>query len=129
VSDIRQRSVRQTTDGERAAPFAWTAPPFAVVAEEAGRVRLSGELDLSTVGELLEALERLPHGAETIDLGELSFMDASGLHALERYAQRTPEGTGPLVLENVPRQIRRLFEITGADRNPDIELRTGRAHG
>lgn len=87
-----------------------------------------GELDLSTVGLLISALETLPAGANVLDLGELSFMDASGLHALEEYAGSL-NGTGPLELENVPAAVRRLFQITGADLDPDIELRSDPGRG
>jgi anti-anti-sigma factor len=105
-------------------------PQFFVLPLEQGRrLRLFGELDLSTVGDLLEALGTLPDDADVLDLAALSFMDASGLHALEQYAQETRNGAGPLVLENVPAHVRRLFEITGADANPDIELRSGSVGG
>ena len=91
-------------------------------------MHLVGELDLATVAALEAALATLPKGAEYLDLTELTFMDASGLHALERYAW-TQDGSGPLVLENVPANIRRLFELTGADRNPQITLRGGSSGG
>jgi hypothetical protein len=55
-------------------------------------------------------------------------MDASGLHALEEYAGSL-NGTGPLELENVPAAVRRLFQITGADLDPDIELRSDPGRG
>ncbi len=110
-------------------PFAPDAPPFFVLPHErAPGLRLVGELDLSTVGLLLAALDTLPQAAEVLDLAELSFMDASGLHALEEYAGARDEAT-PLVLENVSEPIRRLFQITGASLDPDIELRSGTAHG
>jgi anti-anti-sigma factor len=83
--------------------------------------RLVGELDISTVPEFLRRLDGLPEAAEVIDLADLSFMDASGLHALELYAQSL-DGGRPLVLENVPARILRLFALTGAGDNPDIEL-------
>lgn len=96
---------------------------------EHGRgLRLVGELDLATVGLLVAALETLPADADVLDLAELTFMDASGLHALERYAA-TLNGTGPLVLENAPPHVRRLFELTGASGDPAIELRSGTARG
>ena len=68
------------------------------------------------------ALETHPVGV--LDLAELSFIDASGLHALEQYAG-TRNGSGPLVLENVSPMIRRLLRITGAEHDPDLELRDG----
>jgi anti-anti-sigma factor len=93
-------------------------------------LRLVGELDIGTVSYLRRMLETLSVGADgvTLDLAGLSFMDSSGLHALEAYA-RTLNGARPLVLENVPGNIRRLFELTGMDRGSQIELRTGADHG
>jgi anti-anti-sigma factor len=93
-------------------------------------LRLVGELDVASVGKLRRMLDTLPPGAEAviIDLAELSFMDSSGLHAFEEYAG-TLNGSGPLVLENVPLNIRRVFAITGVDQNPAIELRTGDERG
>jgi anti-anti-sigma regulatory factor len=55
-------------------------------------------------------------------------MDSTGLHAFELYA-RSLDGSGPLVLENASAHIRRVFEITGIDRNPNIELRSDDDHG
>jgi anti-anti-sigma factor len=107
--------------------FAGTRAPFFVIPFDDGRgVRLVGELDLSTVGVLAAALDTLPVGV--LDLAELTFMDASGLHALEQYAG-TLNGSRPLVLANVSPQIRRLFEITGAEHDPDIELRNRAGDG
>ena len=88
------------------------------------QVRLLGELDIATVPILSETLDTLRRDEEvvTIDLAGLSFMDVSGLRALETYAA-TLNGSGPLVLKNVPWNIRRVFALTGADANPSIELR------
>jgi anti-anti-sigma factor len=103
--------------------FAAARAPFFVIPFDDGRgVRLVGELDLSTVGVLAAALDTLP--VRVLDLAELTFMDASGLHAFEQYAGAL-NGSRPLVLANVSPQIRRLFEITGAEHDPDIELRSG----
>ena len=85
-------------------------------------LRLVGELCLSSVGELVAMLGTLPDGAGVLDVGGLFFMDSSGLHAFEQYARRLE--SPPLVLRNPSPQIRRLFELTGADLNPDIELRS-----
>jgi anti-anti-sigma factor len=125
VSDIRQPDVRHR--GRQPIPL--HNPPLLVLQLEHGRgLRLVGELDLATIGLLVAELEMLPAGADVLDLTELTFMDASGLHALERYAA-TLDGTGPLVLENAPPHVHRLFDLTGASRNPAIELRRGAARG
>jgi anti-anti-sigma factor len=121
VSDIRQPPVRPPEGNLKT--YASTSTPFSVVPLEDSRgVRLIGELDLSTVPVLRAAFDALPASANVLDLAELSFMDASGLHAFEQYASSL-NGAGPLVLENAPAHVRRLFHITGAELDPDIELR------
>lgn len=93
-------------------------------------LRLVGEVDVSTVGALRAMLDGLPDdaGGVTLDLAELSFMDSTGLHTFELYA-RSLDGSGPLVLENASAHIRRVFEITGIDRNPNIAIRSDGDHG
>ena len=104
------------------------SPILEVLPLEHGRgVRLVGELCLSSVGDLVTTLGTLPEAADVLDLGDLSFMDSSGLHAFEGYARSLE--SPPLVLQNAPAQVRRLFELTGAHLNPDIELQSDGRHG
>jgi anti-anti-sigma regulatory factor len=101
---------------------------FEALPLEQGRgLRLMGELCLSTTGDLVRMLDGLPAGADILDVAELSFMDSSGLHAFEQYARRLE--SRPLVILNAPAPVRRLFELTGAHLNPDIELRNDDHHG
>jgi len=103
-------------------------PILEVLPLEDGRgLRLAGELCLSTVGDLVAVLDTLPKGAGVIEVGELSFMDSSGLHAFERYAHSVEPG--PLLLRAPTAQVRRLFELTGADLNPAIELESDGRRG
>jgi anti-anti-sigma factor len=105
---------------------AW--PIFRVLPLEDGRgLRLDGELCLSTVGDLETMLDTLPAGPVVLDVSGLSFVDSSGLHAFERYARCLD--TPPLVLLNPSAPVRRLFELTGAYLNPDIELRNDGGRG
>jgi anti-anti-sigma factor len=100
-------------------------PSFAVLPLE-GRTgfRLVGELDMGTVAKLETALGMVRDQRLVLDLTELSFIDSSGLHALVRHAQ-TLNGSGPLVLENVPPQVRRVFEIMKLDQHPALALGGG----
>jgi len=91
---------------------------------------LHGELDVTTVDDLALMLEPFAGvtGDFTLDLADLTFMDVSGLRAFEQFAGGR---AGGLVLEHVSENIRRVFAITGVDRNPAIHLRNDRAaaHG
>ena len=132
LSDIRQGPVRRPP-GDRPVTEVKLGRPSEPLLEgldlEDGRgMRLVGELDLSTADDLPALLTAVPGGARVVDVAELSFMDVSGLHAFEEYA-RTLDGSGPLVLENVSTQMRRVFEMTPGDHCPHIELRSDPERG
>jgi anti-anti-sigma factor len=73
-----------------------------------------GELDLGSAEVLGTAI--VPNGEVclTLDLSELTFIDSSGLHALERLArtERTIMLRGPAA------NVRRVFEIVGFEQDP-----------
>lgn len=81
-------------------------------------IALSGELDMATapiLNEQLAASER--DGAKTIvlDLGDLSFIDSSGLHELVRAYRRSEKNGHRLLLVGANVITRRLCEITGTE--------------
>ena len=84
-------------------------------AEGAVVVRLKGELDLATAPELqrelLGILEQ-PCSSLTLDLGELTFLDSSGLGALYRARQAAEAASVTLTLESVPRHVLRVLDVT-----------------
>jgi len=80
-------------------------------------VRLKGELDHHTADGLKQRLEdALLRGRAThvvLNLGELAFMDSSGLGViLGRYKTVTARG-GKLIVCGVGPAVRRLFELSG----------------
>ena len=80
-----------------------------------GEVVVRGEIDIAG-GPVLDAaiLEREPTAAEVvIDLGNVSFIDSSGLRSLLGAARRARARDGRVVLRNVGPEIARLLEITG----------------
>jgi anti-anti-sigma factor len=123
-SDANQRTARPPSPPRNRLKVLTASSPIfeAFPLDQERGLRLVGELCLSTVGDLVAKLDTLPDDADVLDLAGLSFMDSSGLHAFERYAHRLEPR--PLVLRNAPAQVRRLFELTGADRNSAIELRS-----
>jgi anti-sigma B factor antagonist len=80
-------------------------------------LRASGEIDVATSPELRRALHQLVdrQGSIVVDLGDVSFIDSSGLGVLvgtlKRLREHDPHGT--LVLEGLQDPVRKVFDITG----------------
>ena len=86
-------------------------------------VSADGEVDLETAPRLTDWLAKALAGGQKVvlDLGQVSFMDSSGLTAL-LVAHNEAEKTGtPLVLRSLTRQARDLFAMTGLDQVFTIE--------
>ena len=79
------------------------------------RIRLGGELDMSTVPRLEQTLhEALAHGDRrlVVDLRALDFMDSTGLALLVRWALGSQRDGYDLALVPGPDRVQRLFELT-----------------
>jgi anti-anti-sigma factor len=77
---------------------------------------LSGEVDLVTASQLEDAvLQACTEGANALalDLGALTFIDSRGLRAILETQKLCAEHKAEFVLTPGPRQIQRLFEVTG----------------
>jgi anti-sigma B factor antagonist len=89
----------------------------------AARVRLTGELDLATVDQLLDTIERVRRRGRpdvVLDLTGLRFCDASGLRAfLSMHRQLRADGGGLTVTGARP-VVRRLLSLTDLDAVLDI---------
>lgn len=72
---------------------------------------LGGELDMRGSGELLDAFRDVETGPLTIDVGQLRFIDSTGIHALLELQQ----GLDPpcLILHGLHGQVARIFEVAG----------------
>jgi anti-sigma B factor antagonist len=84
---------------------------------EQARVRVEGEVDTASVGELAAALERVVASGATdlrLDLGDVAFIDSTGLTALIT-ARTLLEGRGSITVESASSAVRRTFEIAGLD--------------
>jgi anti-sigma B factor antagonist len=77
---------------------------------------LSGELDIASAPALERTLDdfgtSLPHRL-VIDLTQVTFMDSTGLRALLLARQRTADADHELFLRPGPRQVQRVFELSG----------------
>ena len=93
--------------------FSWTARPQG---PGVTRVSLSGELDMlsaSCLGDALAAARG--NTAVILDLGQLTFMDSSGLHAILTARNRLSEAGCRLVILRGSHQVQRVFEVSGVD--------------
>jgi anti-anti-sigma factor len=89
---------------------------YEVVHEDAHVVvAMQGELDLAAAPalqrELLALVDR-PVTGLTLDLGEVTFLDSSGLGMLYRTRQAAEERGIPLRLAAVPDHVVRVLEVT-----------------
>jgi anti-sigma B factor antagonist len=74
---------------------------------------VSGEMDMSTVGDLRAVLTALPtHERVALDLAGVTFCDSSGLNALLVAHRHFTDGDGRFVLRSVPPRITRMLEMT-----------------
>ena len=87
-------------------------------------LRLAGEFDLATAPRLTEALLDFAssEGEVHLDLGEVSFLDSSGLRVILALA-RSRGDNGSLVLLAPSAAIMRILQIMGIDGHPGIEIR------
>jgi anti-anti-sigma factor len=90
-------------------------------------VRLGGELDLSTAGEVRRALfdsATASSGRVVVDLAEVEFMDSTALAILLEVRGRLREGER-LLLAAPGLEARRALELSGLDRyfsvHPTVE--------
>jgi anti-sigma B factor antagonist len=103
--------------------FSWTLTPERALV----RVRLEGELDLSTAATFHEAvLDLMESGWSTIlvDLGGLTFMDSSGLRAAFELDSEASRRGIALRLTGATEDIRRLFALTGLSRQLNVAPNT-----
>ena len=90
-----------------------------------GVIIVHGDIDVAG-GPILDAAirERESEGPVVIDLGDVYFIDSSGLRSLLGASRRAREGERTVVLRQVGSEVLRLLEITGTTEHFTIE--TGR---
>jgi anti-sigma B factor antagonist len=87
------------------------------------RLSIRGELDMTTVGALDEALIRASRSGGTveIDLAEVDFIDGSGLSVLMDAESRARRANHELRIVAASSNVRRLIDFTDtADRTPRL---------
>ena len=90
--------------------------------EADGVIVVHGDIDVAG-GPILEAaiLTREGHGAVVIDLGDVYFIDSSGLRSLLSASRRASDNGATVVLRNVGAEVLRLLQITGTTEHFSIE--------
>jgi anti-anti-sigma factor len=86
-------------------------------------IALAGEFDLAAIEKFEAAFAKLEAGAPgaiVVDLGELAFMDSSGLRSLVMADQRARKAGRRLAIVPGPPAVRRVFEITQLDSRLDL---------
>ncbi|MFA5926777.1 MAG: STAS domain-containing protein [Patescibacteria group bacterium] len=92
-------------------------PQFLVVSRGLGGwtvVSVEGEIDIYTVPELCDCLDRvLNEGCYNIviDLSRVSFMDASGISAISRYYKKASQNNGEVKLVGVSSRVKRILGL------------------
>ena len=80
--------------------------------------RIIGELNMSTVPELLEMMSSLLDGAgqeRVIDLAEVSRSDSAGLALLLDWMSQAQQKNISLSFKNLPAQMQAIIKISGLD--------------
>jgi len=88
-----------------------------------------GELDISTVRQLDGRLRELRDSGWTrivLDLGELSFLDSSGVNLLMRWSKSASAGGFSIELLPARAAVQRVFELTGVAGSLPFALRSHR---
>lgn len=88
-----------------------------VLRENTVAVRLSGEIDISSAGLLVDQFEALAGREPTsviLDATNITFMDSTGLHALVE-GKRTLHERGSQIFLVPSQQVRRVLELVFPD--------------
>lgn len=79
-------------------------------------IELAGELDLSgeaQVSEVFAGAFDSDARAIVLDLRSLEFLDSTGVHTILKAERRAAEENRSFVILRGPRQVQRIFEISG----------------
>jgi anti-sigma B factor antagonist len=93
--------------------------------EGALRLAVAGELDLYTVPQLQQALDKsyeLPREALILDLQYLDFIDSAGLALLIDAQRRLGKDRALMLLVSTEGQVRQVFELSHFDRYFHIQV-------
>ena len=101
----------------------WNVSVFEIsrLDDETG-LKLAGELDLHSAGELTEALTAFQEADEVwLDMTEITFIDSSGLSSILSFA-RSRNGNGRIVIIDPTSVVGPVFKIIGLHDQASIEV-------
>ena len=109
--------IRETDgDGMGANQFKINVEAQAGTTEDVVVVRVSGEVDILTspaLGDQLRSVTDQGHPSVVVDLGEVTFLDSTGLSVLIAGLKRCEAAGGQLYLTSPRPNVRKVLEITG----------------
>jgi stage II sporulation protein AA (anti-sigma F factor antagonist) len=77
-------------------------------------IEVEGELDLSTAGQLDEAIEEAGVAARVLlDFEACGFIDSSGLRVVVSHARKLRAAGGELAVTNLRGEVAKIFALTG----------------
>lgn len=78
-------------------------------------IALRGEIDAHSAPQLVDRFQTLPAGNDDIvvEMGDVTFMDSSGLRVFIDLQQRATEADRRLVLQTPSQSVSRLLEVSG----------------
>ena len=76
-------------------------------------VRLSGQIDMATVGPVQDYLLTLDDAIVTLDFCDVTFMDSAGVNLLVQLQRRLRERCGKLVLYGIQANQMRVLAAVG----------------
>lgn len=83
-------------------------------------VHIQGEIDHHGARGMMLAIDRevcaRNPASLTVDMGEVSFMDSSGIAVLLRSFRRVGETGGRMTVRNIPPQAKKVFTAAGLDK-------------
>jgi anti-sigma B factor antagonist len=93
---------------------------------EPGRFVLAGELDLASAGALVSGVEPVIEGGVreiVLDLGEVSFLDSTGISAIISISSRLNGGS--LTLEAPRPNVARVLKLVRVEAFPNVRVEWG----
>ena len=112
MANQRDRSLRAVVDGGKPTQEIFRSGDKTIV-------RLAGDLDFTTVAEVVPVLEeecvRHP-GQLVLDLSGVEFLDSSGIHLLMKVHKRLMADGCSLIVANPSAAASRALEVTAMDR-------------